>query len=206
MDLYETLGVDRDATPAAVRAAWKKRSKDLHPDAGGSAKAFAKLSSAYMVLRDRERRARYDKTGETSKSEVDSDLKLISATLLALFDAAIKEGAASRKDIDVIKAMREFVKKEVDLKIEKVEKISDELIATQALRDRISSKEKRNLFGSVIEEKMRILKSSKVILEQQLRIIKMVHEELSNYSCLVEVVRMVEVHFVGAVSTSAGSF
>ncbi len=203
MSLYKVLGVERNATSAKIKATFRKRSKDLHPDAGGSDKAFAELSFAYMVLRDKKRRARYDEAGEVDESEVNSDLAKISSALLSLFNAALQEGLGSRNDLDVIKAMRGYVKEVVEKKEKEVRKISEELVLVQKLADRIYPKDKkRNLFGSIIDARKNALRSRVVTTEQDLRLLKMVYEELGNYNCLVEVVRTVEMYFAGELTAS----
>jgi len=63
-DHYEALGVSRSADADAIRTAWRAQAKQLHPDLseGESEEAFRRLQDAYDVLRDPERRARYDDT------------------------------------------------------------------------------------------------------------------------------------------------
>lgn len=51
-DFYADLGIARDASPAAIKAAYRKRAKTAHPDAGGNADDFARLQRAYDVLSD----------------------------------------------------------------------------------------------------------------------------------------------------------
>lgn len=63
-DLYAVLGVKRDATSAAIKAAYRKKAKKAHPDQGGDTKAFYLLHRAYKVLTHAERRGRYDQDGE----------------------------------------------------------------------------------------------------------------------------------------------
>jgi hypothetical protein len=46
-DCLDTLGLDRSATEADVREAFRARSKELHPDHGGDAGAFRRLRDAY---------------------------------------------------------------------------------------------------------------------------------------------------------------
>jgi molecular chaperone DnaJ len=66
-DYYELLGVSPDASDEQIKRAYRKLARELHPDStGGDAEAearFKEVSKAYEVLRDPERRARYDRFG-----------------------------------------------------------------------------------------------------------------------------------------------
>lgn len=64
-ELYDTLGLPPDASPEDIKAAYRARAKQHHPDAGGDAEAFGALQKAYDVLSDADKRARYDATGST---------------------------------------------------------------------------------------------------------------------------------------------
>ncbi|MEF8841295.1 MAG: DnaJ domain-containing protein [Haloarculaceae archaeon] len=63
---YETLGVEEDASAAEVRAAYRERAKDTHPDVSDAADAgrrFRRLKRAHDVLADEHERRRYDRLG-----------------------------------------------------------------------------------------------------------------------------------------------
>lgn len=64
MNLYEILGVARDATRAAIKRAYRARARAVHPDSGGRPGEFAALALAYRTLSDEAQRAQYDATGE----------------------------------------------------------------------------------------------------------------------------------------------
>jgi curved DNA-binding protein len=65
-DYYETLGVSRDASTEDIRRAYRKLARENHPDVNkdpGAEDRFKEISEAYEVLRDDEKRAKYDRFG-----------------------------------------------------------------------------------------------------------------------------------------------
>lgn len=74
-EYYDLLGVDRDATTQEIRQAFRKLALTAHPDRGGDAEAFQRLSRAHEVLSDSKARARYDATGRTAALTVEEELR-----------------------------------------------------------------------------------------------------------------------------------
>ena len=65
-DLYEILGVSKDASEFEIKKAFRRRARELHPDVNKAADAedqFKELNEAYDVLSDPNKRAQYDRFG-----------------------------------------------------------------------------------------------------------------------------------------------
>jgi len=68
-DYYKILGVNKNAGEAEIKKAYRKLAMKYHPDHAGDDKTaeakFKKISEAYAVLSDKEKRKNYDTFGST---------------------------------------------------------------------------------------------------------------------------------------------
>lgn len=60
MDYYSILGVNKDASEAELKSAYKKLSMEHHPDRGGDENKFKEVNEAYSTLKDPQKRGMYD--------------------------------------------------------------------------------------------------------------------------------------------------
>ncbi len=67
-DYYQTLEVPRDASQDDIKKAFRRLSRKYHPDVAadksGSEQRFKEINEAYQVLKDPEKRKKYDRLGE----------------------------------------------------------------------------------------------------------------------------------------------
>ncbi|MCC7147016.1 MAG: DnaJ domain-containing protein [Phycisphaeraceae bacterium] len=70
-DYYQILDVGRSASAEEIHRAYRKKARQYHPDVNKEADAagkFNKVNEAYEVLKDPEKRKRYDQLGENWKA------------------------------------------------------------------------------------------------------------------------------------------
>src|SRR5512141_3198078 len=86
-DYYATLGVERGATDAEIKKAFRRRAQQWHPDVNTDPAAqerFKELNEAYQVLSDPDRRQRYDLFGAAG---VEADVAAGFGGFADIFDA-----------------------------------------------------------------------------------------------------------------------
>jgi molecular chaperone DnaJ len=62
-DYYEVLGVSKNASADEIKKSFRRAAVEHHPDRGGSEEKFKELNEAYEVLKDPDKRRRYDQFG-----------------------------------------------------------------------------------------------------------------------------------------------
>lgn len=59
-DYYSILGINKSASDADIKHAYRKLASKHHPDRGGNADKFKEIQEAYDILGDKQKRSMYD--------------------------------------------------------------------------------------------------------------------------------------------------
>lgn len=113
---YEELNLPRTATTADVKAAYRRRAKKAHPDAGGSSEKFNRLSRAMLILSDPARRAKYDQTGDIDEAAPDNAIAVAISIIVGFVAQTITQHVGANAPdpcgIDLVAKAREHFKKQ----------------------------------------------------------------------------------------------
>ena len=75
IDLYEILGITKDANAEEIKKAYRLKALKTHPDKGGDPEIFKSVSSAYSILSDPEKKKIYDTCGDIDEDANSDDVK-----------------------------------------------------------------------------------------------------------------------------------
>jgi len=202
---YVTLGVAREATPAQIKAAYRKLAKKHHPDAGGNGETFAQIAAAFAVLEDPERRHRYDTTGATDTPQ-DIERQQALGLLSELLANAI-QGPHEPFETDLVRAMKEAI-------AEMAAGIGQEVAKLAIARDRIAKMRGRftivrvsdepNIFDSILTTHAALVERRLDEMNKRRAVATRATELLADYRFAADIVQSVWTtthHFFSTSST-----
>lgn len=171
---YETLDVPKDATEDEIKQAYRRKSREHHPDRGGNGASMALVNVAYDTLSDPERRRRYDESGEMGRANT-LDERARHAAFSVMGQIIDKVDTT----VDVIDQLR----KHFELEIRKAKK---QLVGLGEMERRLAKHRKRlrdgDLFDGVFRQKELGIRNSIQGLEQNIEMFERVIEMIADCS------------------------
>ena len=183
-DLYDTLGVDEDASEKEIKDAYRKESKKHHPDAGGDEEKFKKAADAYAILSNPEKRKQYDETGSTDGSD---PLAGIMGEMSQLFFKVISENKKDIQYTNIIDIMLKVLSNAISLaKNDKTQK-DKEIAKTKTLLGRVKRKndDSENFFEGIIKGRIQQLQHDKLLINNQIKRFEFMIDFIDVYECSV---------------------
>lgn len=176
-DLYDILGVDKGATADDIKAAYKGKAKENHPDKeGGSHEKMTDIVRAYSVLGKEDARKRYDETGE--EGDVGFEVKFQELVNFA-FLKIIEENDIER--VDLVKELNKYIKFVVVENNKAKKQNEDKLGKFEKVAKRLSAKED-NKIGRILEMNIFEIKRQLTSLDDYLKFLGECLEVINHHS------------------------
>lgn len=186
-NLYDVLGVNKDASKDEIKKAYRNLSKKYHPDTKPddpkAKEKFEEITVAYKILSDERKKARYDATGEIEEHTFNQKLQSYLGQTFMQFVETVRnpkiENVIEQFFDHTVKIQNnlEQGKKKVKSKIERTEEISK----------RITTTNEDDCIKSMLNEKINILKRDLVLIDEEVEFMEKVLEFLQMYDYEVDV-------------------
>ena len=175
-NLYDILGVGKDATEEEIKAAYKRQAKKNHTDKGGDNDKMVAVNKAYGVLKNPEKKAHYDATGEEEMQGFD---KRFQALVQDIFIRIIEE-VKDVEVLDLIDIFKHNVQSMLDNGIAEKEKVEKNLEKMHKTLERLSAKNNNHII-TVIQLNISRLEDTLKKFESDISFVEDCLEVLNSY-------------------------
>ncbi|NKE69842.1 J domain-containing protein [Nitrospiraceae bacterium HYJII51-Mn-bac16s-1-B09] len=191
MTLYEELEVEKTATPEEIKKAYRKKSKQVHPDHNPddpkAAEKFGELTKAYDILIDEEKRKRYD-AGEDPDAmrNMKTPRDMAVHAVMNLFSQVIEQ--VDENHTDIFSVMKERVHNNISKFKGEIKRGENQIRKYQSAMKRISHKKKsqENIFIQSLEAQIRSVEGGKAQFEEQIKIAEIALTIIDDYKYQVD--------------------
>lgn len=184
-DLYETLGIARDASADDIKQAYRKMAKKHHPDReGGNAAAFNAITKAYDVLSDPARRAKYDQTGDASVDPDNLDAAAKNQIVIALGTAmqACAQSGSDPEMNDILTMVRNILREPINKAPAQDAEVDETMKVIERIRKRIRHKKNNDLFDQLLRGQISLGEQMKQQRKRQLEVNKRALELIDGFT------------------------
>jgi len=182
-NLYEALGVEKDASKEEIKKSYRKKSKAVHPDTnkGKTGKEFVEINKAYQVLSNPNKKRLYDE-GKDPESETKTEnsiedkamdyiLDEFSRLITDGMDDFFKEKKSSYNYVSMIRKVISSSQKEMN---ENIKKIKSYFKFIKKNKKRVKCKKgKKNLYILALEDVENIFKKQEYECKEKLEVFKL---------------------------------
>ncbi len=190
IDPYKILGIKRDASEKEVRKAFKKKSKETHPDANlddvsKATSEFQEVSIAYDILSDEQKKGRFD-----SGLDPDLDINTTAMNFAAnTFRGVMMENLRNLGSLNVIDKCMSIVCKKIDEGIHSNTQNEEHRIIIQTFAKRIKRKKKslkQPLFEDVIATTLNDIDKAVAMNSENIEMLERCKKIFDAYSDVLE--------------------
>jgi len=137
---YETLEINKNASPEEIKEAYRNKAMNSHPDHGGSHEDICGVTEAYGILSDPVKRKRYDETGQSNNLPEEERVKeKASGLLINSFMRTVQENISSPDLLhtDIIKLITENLENKLLEINNKIKSLGDKKVILEEVKKRL---------------------------------------------------------------------
>lgn len=190
IDPYAMLGLERDADAAAVKRAYRKLAKTAHPDGGGDADAFGRVTASYELLTDPVRRKVYDDTGYDPQLADALDLKG-----LMILETLVNEIILDEREpgsFDPVATLRRKLTDDILKARFHILELERHRNRVRKHMDRLGRRPGADVLGSMLRARSQSIADAIKAAETQIEAIEQAYTMLEGYSYELEIVAKAE--------------
>jgi hypothetical protein len=192
-DLYELLGVERDAKPSIIKAAYRRLAAVHHPDKGGDQEMFVAVTTAYNVLMDPKLREMYDLTGSTGGENPVAVQHRVIESLAHMFELVLSRNKDVIEETDIIEQMEFETGRVKEVNLQRRAEIMLALKSFNRVVGRIKRKgEEKNVFAEIAEKRIKELSDELEHVGKILSDIERMLEIMADHESVVDMIRTVQ--------------
>lgn len=184
-DLYEVLGVGKNASKKEIKKAFRRMANKYHPDKNpGNPEKFIEATKAYRVLSDNEKREQYDRDGS-----IPEDLNVDSSAWGILCGHLIRLVSNSFVNLERTDIVFEITnsciveKKKVKKDLSDIDRCISRF---EFVKKNLKSKKGSNILSMSISNELNKLKEIRIVTKRRLSYVERALELLENYEYNVE--------------------
>ena len=183
---YDILGLDGNATPDEIKAAYKKKAKKAHPDQGGSSDKFTRIKQASLVLLDPTRRKRFDEDGFVEDDKPDNltstAMERIAGFFVNTINASMDGRGIDLNQLDIVAGADAYFEQELASIRNNIMKVQAQIRQFEKASNRLKSKRKNDIIKAMLNNHTKSLKKLVAANEGELRVLSLSKEILKDYT------------------------
>jgi hypothetical protein len=179
-DPYKVLKVDKTATKAEIKKAYRKKAQKTHPDKGGTDEAFAEVNWAHTLLIDDDRRSYYDNTGSDKGNQSERE-QAIYQNIYAIFQMMFAEERDKIVHVDIVTRIKIVLEQSNQKHRQGLIDIAHVIGVMNTLIGRLDTKKGKNVLKRMLELEVLGLENKRQGVNEQIQLNEESIEILDDY-------------------------
>lgn len=191
MSLYKILGVSQDASLDDLKQAYRKLAMQHHPDRGGDKIEFTQIAAAYSILSNPDKRAYYDKHGDTENEQDVIESRAMHGLVIYL-TKLIKDAGVNAVHIRYIPTLRDLIHVDRAKYVSTKRSVSEYINRVLVIMKRLKRKKGFDFIQMSLRSEIADLENFRVLTEDNVSVCDRMLELLATYDESFDIISMLQ--------------